>query len=130
LRERLGTDLAKKQKETDQLTIEGTEEMEILARLTERVDKAVELIQKLRKENDSLRGRVEEKEKDLADAEAARKKAEDGAASMRSRIEELEGEGGERVEEAEREIEKLREERQAIRKRVESTLERLESLDA
>jgi FtsZ-binding cell division protein ZapB len=121
--------LAKKAKDTEQLSIEGTEEMEILARLSERVDKAVELIQKLRKENDSLRTKLEEKTSDLAAAEEAKKAADGEVVSLKARIEELEGEGGERIEEVESELEQLKEERQAIRKRVESVLERLESLE-
>jgi len=122
--------LAKKNKDNDQLSIEGTEEMEILARLTERVDKAVDLIQKLRKENESLKGVLEEKEKDLAAAAVSRKETEEAMASLKARVEEIEGEGGERLEEAEEELERLREERKAIRQRVETALEKLESLES
>ena len=55
----------KKTRETDsndQMSLAGTEEAEILARLSERVEKAVGTIQELRKERDQLRARVEELE--------------------------------------------------------------------
>jgi FtsZ-binding cell division protein ZapB len=121
--------LAKKNRDNDQLSIEGTEEMEILGRLTERVDRAVELIQKLRKENESLKSRLEDRDKELTDAATARKKAEDAAAELKTRVDELEGDSGERIEEIEGELEQLMEERKAIRQRVESVLEKLESLE-
>ena len=46
----------------DQMSLAGTEEAEILARLSERVEKAVGTIQELRRERDQLRARVEELE--------------------------------------------------------------------
>ncbi|MFL6248070.1 MAG: cell division protein ZapB [Thermoanaerobaculia bacterium] len=52
----------KKTRDNDQMTLAGTEEAEILARLSERVEKAVGTIQELRKERDQLRARVEELE--------------------------------------------------------------------
>jgi len=122
--------LAKKSRDNDQLSIEGTEEMEILSRLTERVDKAVELIQKIRKENEALKASLEEKGKDLEGVEAAKKAAEEETAALRERVESLEGESGERLEEVEDELEKLKGERKAIRQKVESVLEKLESLES
>lgn len=119
----------KSSKDTDQMSIEGTEELEILARLTERVDKAVDLIQKLRKENESIKAKLEDIRADLDTSEKARKEAEKEGASLKQRVEELEGESGERVEEVEGELEKLKEERAVIRQRVESVLEKLESLE-
>jgi FtsZ-binding cell division protein ZapB len=52
----------KKTRENDQMTLAGTEEAEILGRLSERVEKAVATIQELRKERDQLRERVAELE--------------------------------------------------------------------
>jgi hypothetical protein len=46
----------KKTKE-DQMSLAGTEEAEILSRLNERVERAVSLIQELRRERDSLKSR-------------------------------------------------------------------------
>jgi len=51
----------KKTKE-DQMSLAGTEEAEILGRLNERVERAVALIQELRRERDALKERVEELE--------------------------------------------------------------------
>lgn len=51
----------KKNKDNDQMALEGGED-EILARLSERVEKAVATIQELRRERDQLRARVEELE--------------------------------------------------------------------
>ncbi|HEX6178984.1 MAG TPA: cell division protein ZapB [Thermoanaerobaculia bacterium] len=52
----------KKNRDNDQLALAGTEEAEILGRLSERVEKAVQMIQELRRERDKLRARVEELE--------------------------------------------------------------------
>lgn len=52
----------KKTRENDAMTLTGTEEAEILGRLSERVEKAVATIQELRKERDQLRARVAELE--------------------------------------------------------------------
>jgi chromosome segregation ATPase len=122
--------LAKKSRGNDQLSIEGTEELEILARLTERVDKAVELIQKLRKENEAIGLQLAAKEKELETERESRAKAEAGLAELNERQAELEGERGERLDEAESELERLRDERKVVRARVESVLERLESLES
>ena len=52
----------KKKNDESQLALAGTEEAEILARLGERVEKAVATIQELRRERDALQARVEELE--------------------------------------------------------------------
>ena len=52
----------KKNRDNDQLALAGTEEAEILGRLSERVEKAVQMIQELRRERDKLRARVQELE--------------------------------------------------------------------
>jgi FtsZ-binding cell division protein ZapB len=49
----------KKKSGTEQMTIAGTEEGEILARLQERVEKAIATIQELRRERDSWKERAE-----------------------------------------------------------------------
>lgn len=49
----------KKKGETEQMSIAGTEEGEILARLQDRVDKAIGMIQELRRERDSWKERAE-----------------------------------------------------------------------
>ncbi len=52
----------KKTKDNEQMALAGTEEAEILGRLSERVEKAVAAIQELRKEREQLKKRVEELE--------------------------------------------------------------------
>lgn len=83
------------------MTIAGTEEAEILARLQERVEKAIGMIQELRRDRDSWKAR----------AEAA------------------EGAGSEKVATLEDECDRMRKERDEIRNRIESILGNLESLD-
>ncbi|HET7711554.1 MAG TPA: cell division protein ZapB [Thermoanaerobaculia bacterium] len=97
----------KKQRETDQMTLAGSEEGEILARLTERVEKAIATIQELRRERDALRSRVEKAEADL-----------------RTRTE-----SADRLTELEGEQERLRRERTEIRNRIEHILNTLEGLE-
>jgi FtsZ-binding cell division protein ZapB len=84
----------------DQMTLAGTEEAEILARLSERVEKAVGTIQELRKERDQLRARVEELEALVEDNKSV-----------------------------EEEQDRLRKERGEIRNRIESILSSLEALE-
>ncbi len=84
----------------DQMALAGTEEAEILGRLSERVEKAVGTIQELRRERDQLRARVEELE--------ARVKDQD---------------------EAEEEQDRLKRERSEIRERIENILASLEALE-
>lgn len=52
----------KKNRDDNQMALAGTEEAEILNRLSERVERAVATIQELRRERDQLKARVEELE--------------------------------------------------------------------
>jgi FtsZ-binding cell division protein ZapB len=97
----------KKKTNDDQLSLAGTEEGEILARLNERVEKAVSLIQDLRKERDSLKKRLDEAEAKLGE--------QTGASEQLATLQE--------------EHDKFRRERTEIRDRIESILGNLESLD-
>ena len=75
----------KKTKDTDQMTLAGTEEAEILGRLSERVEKAVATIQELRRERDQLRARVEELEAQDEEQERLRRERTE----IRNRIESI-----------------------------------------
>ena len=90
----------KKNKDNDQLALAGTEEAEILSRLGERVEKAVGMIQELRRERDQLRTRVEELEARVKDQESL-----------------------------DEDVERFRKERSEIRDRIETILGILESLE-
>jgi len=96
----------KKTKE-DQMSLAGTEEAEILSRLNERVERAVALIQELRRERDSLKSRLEAAEAKLRDHENAT----------------------ERVTTLEEENDRFQKERGEIRDRIESILSNLEALE-
>ena len=96
----------KKTKE-DQMSLAGTEEAEILSRLNERVERAVSLIQELRRERDSLKSRLEAAEAKLRDHENAT----------------------ERVTTLEEENDRFQKERGEIRDRIESILSNLEALE-
>jgi cell shape-determining protein MreC len=79
-----------KTKDDEQLPLDGTDEGEILARLSERVERAVAMIQELRKERDTLRARLAETEARLTEMtsleeESDRFKRERG--EIRQRIE-------------------------------------------
>ena len=97
----------KKNRTTDQLSISGTEEGEILGRLQERVEKAISMIQELRRERDSWKAR----------AEAAEQKA--GAHT----------DAAERVSALEDDCDRMKKERGEIRNRIESILANLEVLE-
>jgi FtsZ-binding cell division protein ZapB len=97
----------KKTRDNDQMTLAGTEEAEILGRLSERVEKAVGTIQELRKERDQLRAQVEELE--------ARVKDNDATST--------------RLETLEEEQDRLQSERGEIRNRIESILASLDALE-
>jgi FtsZ-binding cell division protein ZapB len=97
----------KKKNDTEQLSLAGTEEGEILGRLNERVERAIAMIQDLRKERDTLRASLEQAEKTIREQEAASGKLVD-----------LESEYG-----------RFRGERNEIRQRIESILSSLEGLD-
>jgi len=96
----------KKTKE-DQMSLAGTEEAEILGRLNERVERAVALIQELRRERDSLKTQLEAAEARVRDQENAT----------------------ERVTTLEEENDRFQKERGEIRNRIESILSNLEALE-
>ena len=96
----------KKTRDDDQMTLDGTEEAEILARLSDRVEKAVGTIQELRRERDQLRARVDELEALVKDSDEA----------------------STRLESLEEEQDRLRRERSEIRDRIENILSSLEAL--
>ncbi|MCU1244502.1 MAG: hypothetical protein JWN02_412 [Acidobacteria bacterium] len=97
----------KKTRETEQLLLAGTEEGEILARLNERVEKAVGLIVELRRERDTLKTQ-------LADTEARLREQEEAAG---------------RAVTLDEEVDRFRRERGEIRNRIESILGNLETLE-
>jgi len=96
----------KKTKE-EQMSLAGTEEGEILARLNERVERAITTIQELRRERDALKKRADDAEAKLRDQ---------GAAS-------------DRLSSLEDEHDRFKRERNEIRNRIESILSNLESLE-
>lgn len=96
----------KKTKE-EQLALAGTEEGEILGRLSERVERAIATINDLRKERDALQKRVDEAEAQLREQTAA----------------------GERLSSLEEEHDRFQRERSEIRDRIESILSNLETLE-
>jgi FtsZ-binding cell division protein ZapB len=96
----------KKTKE-DQMSLAGTEEAEILGRLNERVERAVALIQELRRERDALKTQLEAAEAKVRDQENAT----------------------ERVTTLEEENDRFQKERGEIRNRIESILSNLEAWD-
>jgi len=89
------------------MSLAGTEEAEILARLNERVERAVALIQELRRERDALKSRLDEAESKVKDHEGAT----------------------ERVTTLEEENDRFQKERGEIRNRIESILSNLEALE-
>ena len=82
-------------------------ETEILERLSARVEKAVSMIQELRRERDQLRARVDELEARVADSD----------------------ETSTRLESLEEEYDRFRKERGEIRDRIESILSNNEELE-
>ena len=99
--------MAKKSAGLEQMTLKGTEEGEILARLSERVERAITTIQELRRERDQLKKRLETAEEKLRERE----------------------ESSEKLTAVEEEHQKFRAERDEIRSRIQSILGTLESLD-
>lgn len=97
-----------KKKDNEQAGVDGSEEAEILGRLSERVERAVAMIADLRRERDALKSR-------LADAEA--------------KLQEQEG-ASDRLTALEEDYERFRKERSEIRNRIETILGNLEALDA
>jgi FtsZ-binding cell division protein ZapB len=98
----------KKNRDNEEAAVNGSEEAEILARLSERVERAVAMIAELRRERDALKSR-------LADAEA--------------KLQEQEG-ATDRLTALEEDYERFRKERSEIRNRIETILGNLEALDA
>jgi hypothetical protein len=99
--------MVKKKTDADQLKLSGSEG-EILALLHERVEKAISMIQDLRRERDTLKARLHEIE--------GRSKKHDVDTN--------------RLVELEEDRDRFERERGEIRKRIESILSNLESLDA
>jgi FtsZ-binding cell division protein ZapB len=99
--------MVKKKTEAGQLALSGTEDGEILARLSERVERAVSMIQELRRDRDALKKRLEEAESKLKEV----------------------GESGERLTQLEEEHDRFQRERTEIRDRIETILSSLESLE-
>ncbi|HVT02942.1 MAG TPA: cell division protein ZapB [Thermoanaerobaculia bacterium] len=97
----------KKNQQNDQLVLDGTEESEMLTRLTERVERAIQLIGQLRRERDDLQARVTGFESSMKDSEQAA-----------SRLGDLETEN-----------EQFKTERSEIRSRIEKVLTTLEQLE-
>jgi chromosome segregation ATPase len=97
----------KKKNDTEQLSLAGTEEGEILGRLNERVERAMAMIQELRRERDTLRASLERAEETIRQQETAT-----------GRLVDLESE-----------YDRFRGERSEIRQRIESILSALEGLD-
>jgi FtsZ-binding cell division protein ZapB len=85
----------------------GTEEAEILARLSERVERAVAVIGDLRRERDALKASLAIAEEKLKDQEAT----------------------SDRLSTLEEDHERFQKERSEIRNRIETILSNLESLD-
>jgi FtsZ-binding cell division protein ZapB len=97
----------KKNRDNDQLSLAGTEEGEILGRLNDRVEKAITMIQELRRERDTLRRQLDE---------------------ATARLHE-QGEATERASSLEEDNERFKQERSEIRDRIESILSNLEALE-
>lgn len=100
--------MSTKKNREDQLPLAGTEEGEILARLSERVERAIATINDLRKERDGLQKRVTDLESQLTEQSGA----------------------SERLSTLEEEHDRFQRERSEIRNRIESILSNLETLDA
>ncbi len=89
------------------MTLAGTEEGEILARLNERVEKAIAMIQELRRERDELRRQAEE---------------------LQARLTE-QTDTSERLATVEEDCDRFKRERSEIRNRIETILSNLETLE-
>ena len=96
-----------KKTKDEQLALAGTEEGEILGKLSERVERAIATINDLRRERDTLKSRLEEAEAKLRDQETT----------------------GERLSSLEEEHDRFTRERGEIRNRIEGILSSLEVLD-
>jgi SMC interacting uncharacterized protein involved in chromosome segregation len=88
--------LKKNTKAEGQLTLAGTEEGEILAQLSERVEKAVRMIQELRRERDALKAQLAEAATSQEDVErfaAERSEIRDRISNILSSLDELDSAG-------------------------------------
>jgi chromosome segregation ATPase len=87
--------MVKKKTEAGQLTLSGTEEGEILARLSERVERAVAMIGELRRERDALKKRIDDAESGtserLSQLEGERTEIRNRIETILSTLEGLEG---------------------------------------
>jgi FtsZ-binding cell division protein ZapB len=97
----------KKKTDHDQMSLAGTEEGEILARLNDRVEKAIATIQTLRRERDAIRRELDEANARL----------------------QAQGDTAERATSLEEDNERFRRERGEIRNRIESIVSSLEALE-
>jgi FtsZ-binding cell division protein ZapB len=97
----------RKNKDVEQMSLANAEEAEILARLTDRVEKAIATIQELRRERDSLKARLDDAESKLRE----------------------QSDTSDRLGAVEEEYDRFKKERSEIRDRIESILANLESLD-
>lgn len=89
----------KKERESGQMVLDGTDEQEILRALGERVDRAIQTIHDLRKERDQLRQEIEELRRDseqrqrdssdFADLRAEHEKLVAERAEIRRRVERI-----------------------------------------
>lgn len=87
--------MKKNQNDDSQAVLGETDEAEILARLSERVEKAVSTIQDLRRERDQLRARIDElegREEDFDRLRRERGEIRDRIESILSNLEQLESE--------------------------------------
>lgn len=84
----------KKKTTEEQMSLAGTEEGEILARLSERVERAVQMIQELRKERDRLKAELSERgqaeSEELERLKSERGEIKDRIESILGSLEELE----------------------------------------
>lgn len=97
----------KKNREAGQMVLEGTAEVEMLTRLQERVERAVATIGALKKERDELRKRLDDAETQVREH----------------------GDARDRLTEVEEANEKYETEREEIRNRIESLLDKLDALE-
>ena len=72
----------KKKSDSEQLTLAGTEEGEILARLNDRVERAIAMIQELRKERDTLRASLDQYDRFRGERSEIRKRIESILSSL------------------------------------------------
>lgn len=75
----------KKKTAEEQMSLAGTEEGEILARLSERVERAVQMIQELRRERDEWKARAEKAETGTEDLDRYQRERSE----IRNRIESI-----------------------------------------